>query len=319
MKKSTLNKLKSIVKIPSYIRDTCSTSSRKHKISDKSLKNLIRFCVRVLDTKEARVSKGSDLGILLIENICSLKPPKKTLADLLVKSLKKLQKLNPWFIPLLMGKDNRNFSVLVYASSIKNKRTKPATDLDDLRGNTIHFGKGKVMILLNTTALGFYSEDVFFHELLHVTDDLIVPDKGNKKKYFHEVINQKYDNILSKIAKDYKQKQKKAYSEFARWLDKTAFPLGHKEQVALLKQAIERIYYDKYKLWAADENLAEEILSTKRFLGKEIDSSDEVFSYGLQYYLASAHKRKILKKRIPELYNLIKDVIVPVLKSLRPG
>jgi len=297
----------------------CELLTRKNiKISDKILKKLIRFHARVLDVKEQKSNTEPDLAIMLIGNLCNLKPPKKNIIDLLAKSLRKLEKLNPFFLPLMIGKNNPNFSILVYTNSLKQVPDDHLNSFDELKGNTIHFGNNKAMILLNTSALGFYAEDVFFHELLHVIDDMVVSNKSEKKSYFHEILNKQYDNILNKAAHDYKQNQKKAHLEFAQWLKNNYLPEDHDAQVKILKEAIEEIYYKKYKIWAADENMAEQLLVAKKFLGKEIGNSAEVFAYSLQYYMASAHRRKILKKRAPELYNLIKDIVIPVLKKLKP-
>lgn len=291
----------------------------KKRLSPKVLRGLIRFHTRVLDIRQRKSSGDLDLALMLIGNLCNLKPPKKNIAELLIKSLRKLEKLNPLFLPLIIGKENTNFSVLIYTNSIKKNFGEELSSFEELKGNTIHFGNNKVMILLNTSALGFFSEDVFLHELLHVVDDMIVGNTNGKKKYFHELINKRYNNILAKTASQYHENQKKAHEEFAVWLKMNYLPDDHEEQVAILRRFIEEVYYKKYGLWAADEGLAEQLLIAKRFLGKEINNSSEVFAYALQYYMENRHRRKILKKRAPELYKLIKDVVLPVLKRLKTG
>lgn len=288
------------------------------KISDNMLKKLIRFHARVLDVKEQKSSGEPDLAIMLIGNLCNLKPPKKDLINLLAKSLRKLEKINSFFLPLIIGKDNPNFSILIYTNSLKQYSGEPLTSFDELKGNTIHFANNKVMILLNTSALGFYSEDVFLHELLHVIDDIIIADNNGKKLYFHDIINKNYNNILKKAAHEYKLNERNAHIEFGKWVKENYLPENHKEQVKILKKVIEEIYYKKYKIWAADENMADQLFIAKKFLGKEINNSAEVFAYSLQYYLANKHRRKILKKRAPDLYNLIKDIVIPTLKKLKP-
>lgn len=290
--------------------------NKKIKISDKKLENLLRYHVRVLDLKEQKSASEADLALILIGNLCNLKPPSEKITRLLAKSLRKLEKLNPLFLPLIIGKGNPNFSVLIYANSIKKNFGDKLTSLDELKGNTVHFGNNKVMILLNTSALGFYSEDVFLHELLHVVDDMIIPDAPKQKKFFHGLINKHYGNILHKTAIRYRDHQKKAHKDFANYLKKIYLPEDHKEQVKALKKGIELIYYKKYALWAADESMAEEILTAKRFLGKEINDSAEVFAYGLQFYM-NPKMRKILRKRDPVLYGILKDVIIPSLKNLK--
>ncbi|MFH1452816.1 MAG: hypothetical protein ABIH00_02395 [Armatimonadota bacterium] len=315
--KEKINSLINKVRMPVSAEDIIVKRKKPQKISDKQLKNLIRARTRVLDIKEHKTPGEEDLAIMLIENLCQLKPPNKKIIEHLAKSFKKLEKLNPYFLPLIMGEPSKNFSILIYTTSLKKDSGQPLTSLDELKGKTIHFGNNKVMILLNTSALGFYSEDVFLHELLHVIDDIIVPNPKDRKKYFHTLINKEYDNMLHKISVDYRKKQKKAHMEFADWLKKNYVPEDEKEQLKVLKKVIEKIYYDKYKLWAADENLAEQIVLAKKFLGKEIGGSEEVFAYGVQFYL-NPQRRKILKKRIPELYNLLKDIIIPVLKKAKP-
>lgn len=145
-----------------------------------------------------------------------------------------------------------------------------------------------------------------FHELMHLVGIRIT---GGKK--LGEVLDEKLKGKLTAISANYMKRFKTAIGKLETY---------HKEKYTSVKDFYN--YYDRVmhyeKCWVQKRISRQEIsVSAERCKFETVmpDDAEELLAWGLEFYYNSKEDREFLCQQEPELFKIIKEQVIPLLKK----